>query len=51
MNNVLAELDKKTDFDAAQGILVDLAKQYDWAETGREEVAKSFIKLVRRRWA
>lgn len=50
MNNVLAELDKKADFAAAQVVLVDLAKQYDWTQQEREEVAKSFIKLVRRRW-
>lgn len=50
MNNVLAELDKKADFPAAQMVLVDLAKQYDWTKQEREEVAKSFIKLVRRRW-
>lgn len=51
MNNVLAELNGKSDFAAAQGMLVDLAKQYNWTEAEREEVAKSFIKLVRRRWA
>jgi hypothetical protein len=51
MNNILTELNSQPDFAAAQRILVDLAKQYDWAAEPREEVAKSFIKLVRRRWA
>ncbi len=51
MNNILTELNSQPGFDAAQRILIDLAKQYNWAEEPREEVAKSFIKLVRRRWA
>ena len=51
MNNVLAELNEKSNFETAQPMLVDLAKQYNWAEQEREDVAKSFIKLVRRRWA
>jgi hypothetical protein len=51
MNNVLAELNGKRDFDDTLGVLVDLAKQYNWTQDEREEIAKSFIKLVRRRWS
>lgn len=53
MNNLddtLRRLNQFTAMAEAKPLLLELAGRYDWNEEERQEVAKSFIKLVRRRY-
>jgi hypothetical protein len=51
MNATIDRLNRLSSMDDAQPILVQLAEKHDWTEDERTEVAESFIKLVRRRYA
>ncbi|MCB0636745.1 MAG: hypothetical protein KDC54_09020 [Lewinella sp.] len=51
MNATLEQLNRLSNMDEAKPILVKLAEKHDWTEEERSEVAESFIKLVRRRYA
>ncbi|MEO0787803.1 MAG: hypothetical protein AAFY36_04020 [Bacteroidota bacterium] len=51
MNNFLADCNRYSSFDQAQGALGELAINNNWTEASRSETAKNFIKLVRRRYA
>lgn len=51
MNSTLDRLNRLSSMGEAQPILVPFAERHDWAEEERAEVAESFIKLVRRRYA
>ncbi|WP_116127207.1 hypothetical protein [Lewinella sp. IMCC34183] len=51
LNAALKELNLRGSFDNAKPLLVDLAQEHRWAEEEREETAKEFIDLVRRRYA
>lgn len=50
MNSVLKRLNGIGSFDAAQPILVDLARDNDWTDEERAPIARDFIKLVNRRY-
>ncbi len=49
-NEVIRTLNNMRSFDEAKKYLVELAVQHNWAKENNEEVAKDFIKLVRRRF-
>ncbi len=49
-NEVVRTLNNMRNFDEAKKYLVELAVQHKWANENNEEVAKDFIKLVRRRF-
>ncbi|MEM6396680.1 MAG: hypothetical protein AAF741_10060 [Bacteroidota bacterium] len=51
MNNFLADCNRHSSFDQARESLAELAVNHGWAEGGKAETAKNFIKLVRRRYA
>ena len=43
-------LNKYDNIGEARGLLINLAGQYDWTDKERVEIARDFIKLVRRRY-
>lgn len=50
-DEILKDLNNASSFDSAKGYLVDFAKRYSWtANPERQKHAKSFIKMVRRRF-
>ena len=51
LNEALKALNLKGSMDNAKPMLVDLAQQHHWAEEERQETAREFIDLVRRRYA
>lgn len=50
LNDSLATLNRFENMEQAKSFLVSLAEQYNWADSEREEIARSFIKTVRRRY-
>lgn len=50
MNETLKVLNKYESFDQARSLLLSVAEQYHWADEGIVDVAKGFIKLIRRRY-
>jgi len=50
MNEILKVLNKYESFDQARSLLLSVAEQYHWADEGIVDVAKGFIKLIRRRY-
>jgi len=50
MNETLKVLNKYETFDQARSLLLSVAEQYHWADEGTIDVAKGFIKLIRRRY-
>lgn len=50
MNEILKVLNKYESFDQARSLLLSVAEQYHWADEGTVDVAKGFIKLIRRRY-
>ena len=51
LNTALKDLNLRGSFANARPLLTDLAQQHHWAEEEREETAREFIDLVRRRYA
>lgn len=51
MNNFLADCNRHSSFNQAEGALAELAVNNNWTEGDRAETARNFIKLVRRRYA
>lgn len=49
-NNSLKTLNRFENMKQAKSFLVSLAEQYNWGESEREEIARSFIKTIRRRY-
>jgi hypothetical protein len=49
-NEVVRTINNMATFADAQRYLVQLARQYDWVTETKQESAKNFIKLVRRRF-
>lgn len=50
-DEILKDLNNASSFDSAKGYLIDFAKRYHWtANPDRQKHAKSFIKMVRRRF-
>ncbi|MBL7815997.1 MAG: hypothetical protein JNL70_13355 [Saprospiraceae bacterium] len=48
---ILKDLNNASSFESARGYLIDFAKRYSWtANPERQKHAKSFIKMVRRRF-
>ena len=50
LNDTLSELNRFNSMDQAKYVLAPLAEQFNWLEEDRKEVAKDFIRLVRRRY-
>lgn len=50
LNDSLQRLNKMKDMEAAKPLLTKMAQQYDWADEEREDIARDFIRLVRRRY-
>ena len=50
MEDTLKLLNKYDSMDDAKTLLINLAEQYNWAEDEKQETARHFIKLVRRRY-
>lgn len=50
LNDNLAALNRFEDMDQARPLLLKLADRYDWTEGEREDIARDFIRLVRRRY-
>lgn len=50
-NEVIRSLNDMTNRKDAENYLMELAKQHDWTSDAKVPIAKSFIKLVRRRFA
>ena len=51
LNEALKTLNLRGSFANAKPLLTDLAQQHDWAREDRQETAREFIDLVRRRYA
>ncbi len=51
MNRVLDQLNRVSNMDEAKNLLADYAKQNNWANGETADMAKDFIKLVRRRYS
>ena len=51
LNDALKTLNLRGSFANAKPLLIDLAQQHDWAREDRQETAREFIDLVRRRYA
>ncbi len=51
LNRALKDLNLKGSFSNAKPQLVDLAQRHHWADEDRQETAREFIDLVRRRYA
>lgn len=51
LNDSLTTLNRFDNMEQAKGFLVSLAEQYNWDDDEREEIARSFIKTIRRRYA
>ncbi|NBC09511.1 MAG: hypothetical protein GVY26_20155 [Bacteroidetes bacterium] len=50
LNDNLSRLNGMENMEEAKGLLVQLAETYDWADEEREDIARDFIRLVRRRY-
>lgn len=50
-NESLKLLNKFERMDEAKSLLISLADQYDWSQEERLEIAQSFVKTVRRKYA
>lgn len=50
MEDTLKLLNKYDSMDEAKTLLINLAEQYNWADDEKQETARHFIKLVRRRY-
>jgi len=50
LNTALRTLNDFGSMSGARPFLIDLAKRYQWTHEDRAEIAKNFIKLVRRRY-
>ncbi|HKK74476.1 MAG TPA: hypothetical protein VJ953_05360 [Saprospiraceae bacterium] len=50
LNDSLSTLNRFENMEQARSFLVSLAEQYNWTEAEREEIARSFIKTIRRRY-
>jgi hypothetical protein len=50
MTQVLQQLNGLSNLTEAKSILIPIAEKFDWSEDEREDVAQSFIKLVRRKY-
>ncbi|MEM1216478.1 MAG: hypothetical protein AAGJ82_12375 [Bacteroidota bacterium] len=51
MNGVLQEINGLKDMEAAKAMLGEIAATNNWANEERTDIAKSFIKLVRRKFS
>jgi hypothetical protein len=49
-NEVIRTLNDMPNWSAAEGYLMELAKQHNWTAEAKQSIAKTFIKLVRRRF-
>ncbi|MEM9888474.1 MAG: hypothetical protein AAF849_21445 [Bacteroidota bacterium] len=50
-NEVIRTLNDMPSLQSAENYLMELAKQHNWTAESKQETAKAFIKLVRRRFA
>ena len=50
LNDNLSRLNKMENMEEARGLLARLAEEYDWTDEEREDIARDFIRLVRRRY-
>lgn len=50
MNESLKLLNKLESFDSGRSFLVTLAGQYHWLEEERIDIARDFIRLIKRRY-
>jgi hypothetical protein len=51
LNQQLKALNLKGSMDNARPLLIELAREHEWHKPDRQEVAREFIDLVRRRYA
>ena len=51
MNESLKLLNKLDDIEGSKSFLITLASQYHWLEEDRIDVARDFVRLVRRRYS
>lgn len=50
LNDNLNRLNRMENMEEARGLLARFAEKYDWADEEREDIARDFIRLVRRRY-
>jgi hypothetical protein len=50
LNDNLSRLNRLDDMEEAKPLLMQLAEEHDWADEEREDIARDFIRLVRRRY-
>jgi hypothetical protein len=50
LNDYLSRLNRMDSMEEAKPLLQQLAEQYGWADEEREDIAREFIRLVRRRY-
>ncbi|MEQ8703589.1 MAG: hypothetical protein RIC19_06705 [Phaeodactylibacter sp.] len=50
LNDTLGKLNQLNNMDEAQGLIVQMAQRYDWAADDKEDTAKDFIRLIRRKY-
>jgi hypothetical protein len=49
LNDSLSKLNQMNSMEEARGLIVKMAERYDWGAEEREETARDFIRLVRRK--
>lgn len=50
LDHTLQQLNRFSDMTQAKPLLLELARRHDWVDEEKQDVAKSFIKMVRRRY-
>ena len=50
LNDYLSRLNRMDSMEEAKPLLLQLAEQYGWADEEQEDIAREFIRLVRRRY-
>jgi hypothetical protein len=50
LNDTLGRLNQMNSMDEARGLIVQMAQRYDWGADEKEDTARDFIRLVRRKY-
>ena len=50
LNDTLGRLNQMSSMDEARGLIVQMAQRYDWGADEKEDTARDFIRLVRRKY-
>lgn len=50
LNDALGKLNHMSSMQEARGLIVKMAQRYDWGADDKEDTARDFIRLVRRKY-